>query len=393
MANILYYPQCSMYDKTTKKLLPECDGNINMMRNTINEWKKNHPDDKFFVLIPKGVFIPHYIDLKINCQYLTYDNYVVSARINRFNFPMNEFISILKNYKFDLIINDVIETTGNFKQMFRVEFGGAPKIISNIRHLDDVINTSYMYRVLDGIIQSDLVTILSSTMHSKLELQLREMIGACKNILDKVKVFEPSISFDELQPYLRNAKIVDHNKVIITFPGRLSIGEERRTNWDKFYNAIINLRDKRQDFEVYFTDPNNAINPHYIDTQNWIKTIDKDRDKFLNLLNKTDVIVSLMDIEGFGGISIREALLMDCMPIIPEVHEYKKMAPKDYVGFVSSPIDVDDLVNALEWAIINIKKNRVLGKLKYDYREYGMQFSIEEQFKKLLPKVEELLND
>jgi hypothetical protein len=243
-----------------------------------------------------------------------------------------------------------------------------------------------MFRVLDGIIQSDLVTILSSTMHSKLELQLREMIGACKNILDKVKVFEPSISEAELFKYSMNAKQKDLNKVIITFPGRLSIGEERRTNWDKFTSAIWKLRQKRQDFEVYFTDPNNALDIG-TEVSQWTKTIPKDRNTFLNLLNKTDIIVSLMDIEGFGGISIREGLLMDCMPIIPMAHEYKKMAPEHYLGYIYDA-EVNQLVDALEWAIYKVK-NR---EKPYDYRAYGKQFTVEEQFKKLLPKVEEVLN-
>jgi hypothetical protein len=391
MANILYYPQMSMYDKQTKELLPAADGNINMMRNTILEWKKYRPDDVFYILLPSELNFSDKLAKILppgtnNAAPLFYDSYVVSARINRFNFPMNEISSILKNIKIDLLINDVIELTGNFKQMFRIEFNDSPKIISNIRHIDDVLNTSYMFRVLDGIIQSDLVTILSSTMHSKLELQLREMIGACKNILDKVKVFEPSISEAELFKYSMNAKQKDLNKVIITFPGRLSIGEERRTNWDKFTSAIWKLRQKRQDFEVYFTDPNNALDIG-TEVSQWTKTIPKDRNTFLNLLNKTDIIVSLMDIEGFGGISIREGLLMDCMPIIPMAHEYKKMAPEHYLGYIYDA-EVNQLVDALEWAIYKVK-NR---EKPYDYRAYGKQFTVEEQFKKLLPKVEEVLN-
>jgi hypothetical protein len=391
MANILYYPQMSMYVKQTKELLPAADGNINMMRNTILEWKKYRPDDVFYILLPSELNFSDKLAKILppgtnNAAPLFYDSYVVSARINRFNFPMNEISSILKNIKIDLLINDVIELTGNFKQMFRIEFNDSPKIISNIRHIDDVLNTSYMFRVLDGIIQSDLVTILSSTMHSKLELQLREMIGACKNILDKVKVFEPSISEAELFKYSMNAKQKDLNKVIITFPGRLSIGEERRTNWDKFTSAIWKLRQKRQDFEVYFTDPNNALDIG-TEVSQWTKTIPKDRNTFLNLLNKTDIIVSLMDIEGFGGISIREGLLMDCMPIIPMAHEYKKMAPEHYLGYIYDA-EVNQLVDALEWAIYKVK-NR---EKPYDYRAYGKQFTVEEQFKKLLPKVEEVLN-
>ena len=385
MANILYYPQMSMYDKQTKKLLPEADGNINMMRNTINEWKKYRPDDKFFVLIPEGVFLPFAIDLKIDCQYFTYKNYVVSARINRFNFPMNEFSSILKDYKFDLIINDVIELTSNFKQLFNIEFGYTPKIISNIRHLDDVINHQYMHRVIDGIIQSDLVTILSETMYYKLDQQITLLTGG-HNITNKVVIFEPSISEKEITKYLTNAKIIDMRKITITFPGRLAKGEERRTNWDKFTTAIWELRKKRQDFEVYFTDPNNALEIG-TEVSDWTKTIPKDRNAFLNLLHKTDVIVSLMDVEGFGGISIREGLLFGCRPVIPNIHEYKKMAPKGCPYFIKSPIEVDDLVRALERAIRFGKKNFY----RDNWHNLGKQFTVEEQFKSLLPKIEELL--
>lgn len=393
--NILYCPQISMYDKQTKQLLPMADGNINMLRNTINEWKKHRPDDKFFVLIPEGVFLPHHIDLNIDCQYFTYKNYVVSARINRYNFPMKEFSSILRDYKFDLLINDVIELTPNFKQMFKIEFNYEPKIISNIRHVDDSDKSDYILSVLDGIRKSDLVTILSDSMRNNLRNQIIEAgidVRIANNTLHFIETFEPSVCAYEIEKYLMHAQIIDLSKVIITFPGRLSIGEEQRTNWDKFIDAILKVRENRQDFEVYFTDPNNALPNHLKLTQeNWIKYIDKNREEFLSLLHKTDIIVSLMDIEGFGGISIREALLFDCLPIIPYVHEYKKMAPaEDYPGFIDSPIRVNELALTLEWAITSIKYNRQ--KRRYDYQAFGMQFTVEEQFKNLLPKLEALLN-
>jgi hypothetical protein len=381
-----------MYNKTTKELLPEADGNIAMMRNTILEYKKYRPDDMFFVLLPAELsdsdkmcaILPNGT---INAAPIFYNNYVVSARINRFNFPLGEFSEILRNKKINLIINDVIELTSNFQQMFNIEFGYKPKIISNIRHLDDVINHYYMHRVIDGIHQSDLVTILSETMRNKLLEQIEEILGE-KHFESKIITFEPSISYDELYEFHHKTLVRDLDKVIITFPGRLSKGEENRTNWDKFGQAIAKLREKRQDFEVYYTDPNNAQD--FNNGIDWIKTIPKDRHQFLNLLNKTDVVVSLMDIEGFGGISIREALLMNCLPIIPYVHEYKKMAPDEsYPGYINSPIKVDELALTLDWAISSIKQNNKIKR--YDYNFYGRKFVVEEQFKKILPKIEEML--
>lgn len=392
MANILYYPQCSMYDKQTKQLLPQADGNINMMRNTILEWKKYRPEDMFFILLPSELKNKlHFIlpSSTLKAAALFYDSYVISARINRYNFNMNEISSILKDIKIDLLLNDVIEVTPNFKQMFKIKLNQEPKIISNIRHVDESDKSDYILDVLSGIIKSDLVTILSESMKPKLRNQLIEAcidVKTANYIVHNIQVFEPSISYKEIEPYTRNAVIKDKNKVRITFPGRLSKGEERRTNWDKFMQAILKLRGYRYDFEVYFTDPNNCFDG---DSLGWIKTIDKDRNKFLNLLNQTDVIVSLMDVEGFGGISIREALLFNCLPIIPKVHEYKKMAEYYYDGFVESPINVDELVEKLYWIIDEVKVNKKI----YDFSLYGMQFTVEEQFKKLLPKIEVLLNE
>jgi hypothetical protein len=244
-----------------------------------------------------------------------------------------------------------------------------------------------MHRVIDGIHQSDLVTILSETMRNKLLEQIEEILGE-KHFESKIITFEPSISYDELYEFHHKTLVRDLDKVIITFPGRLSKGEENRTNWDKFGQAIAKLREKRQDFEVYYTDPNNAQD--FNNGIDWIKTIPKDRHQFLNLLNKTDVVVSLMDIEGFGGISIREALLMNCLPIIPYVHEYKKMAPDEsYPGYINSPIKVDELALTLDWAISSIKQNNKIKR--YDYNFYGRKFVVEEQFKKILPKIEEML--
>lgn len=173
-----------------------------------------------------------------------------------------------------------------------------------------------------------------------------------------------------------------NEKKVITFPGRLSKGEESRTNHDKFQEAIQILREKRQDFEVYLTDPNSAINDF---RPEWVKTIKKDRYEFLNLLDKTDIVVSLMDIQGFGGISIREALLFGCTPIIPYQHEYTKMAPKDYNGFIKDNITVEKLVEKLNWALDNYTF--------YDFTQNGMQFTVEKQMKNIMNQLEVIIND
>lgn len=387
--NILYIPQLSMYNKRTRGFTPEADGNVNMLRNTINEWHKYYPDDTFIILLPNQEEIYNHkfnFNNADNIHFCYYDNYVVSSRINRFNFPMKEIYYRLSNYtKPDIIINDVIEIVGNIKQMYKIYDNHEPKIISNIRHLDDETNYSYMYRVIDGIEQSDLVTILSDTMWLNLQEQLEDLVPyyRIEDLMFKVNTFEPSVSFKELLPYMEET---NEDEIIITFPGRLSEGEEERTNWDKFIKAIKIVREKRQDFEVYFTDPNNAMADELkVNLKNWIKIIPKNRKKFLNLLNKTDIIVSLMDKEGFGGISPREALLFNCRPIIPYAHEYKKMQSNKYPGFITSPINPKELARALEWAINNGKKPK-----QGIYSDYGIKFTVERQFKKLLPKLEEL---
>lgn len=393
MSKILYVPQMSMYDKQTLKLIPEADGNINMMRNTILEWKKYRPDDIFHILLPSEFeneslynILPEGTE---NAVPIFYDNYVVSARINRYNFPMNEFIDILNYDIFDLIINDVIELTPNFRQLFKVHFNYEPKIISNIRHVDEGKTSDYILSVVDGMVKSDMVTILSKSMIPKLKIQMS--LGniewrSAERLLKKLVVFEPSISENEIIKYRSRAAEIDLNKVIITFPGRLSKGEERRTNWDKFIEAIFSLRAQRQDFEVYLTDPNNSNSlTHEVD---WIHTIEKDRDEFFNLLNKTDVIVSLMDVEGFGGISIREALLMGCRPLIPAKDEYRRMSYKGYNGFTHSPVTIADLEYRLDWIINRGKCYNLERTYWYDN---GKQFTIEAQFKNLLPKIEEML--
>jgi len=387
--NILFIPQLSMYDKITDKFIPQADGNINMLRNTIKEWKQYYNDDKCFVLLPnEEEFLT---GLNIDANIIYYNNYVVSARINRYNFPLEEIYHNIKDLKINIIVTDVIELATNLKQMFNIKMGYVPKIISNIRHVDEETNTNYLWRVIDGIYNSDLVTILSQSMKSKLGNQLYGLINPklLTQILSKIHVFEPSISYFEIELHKEMYEKEEQDKAIITFPGRLSVGEENRTNYDKFIVAINNIRGRRQDFEVYFTDPNNSIgiaSKNY-SIKNWIKIINKDRKEFLNLLNSTDIVVSLMDIEGFGGISIREALLFNCRPVIPNIHEYKNMADEDYPGFVNSPIEIKDLERALEWAIDSGKKP------KLDvYKSFGKKYTIENQFLNIYKKLEDIRN-
>lgn len=385
---ILYIPQLSMYDKKTGKLTPEADGNLNMMQNFINEWHKYKPNDNFNILLPSEImWWPDRI--KGNKKRLYYKDYVISSRINRFNFPMKEISNLIECIeKPELIITDVIELVGNIKAMFKVNFGYIPKIISNIRHVDENINYDYIWRVIDGIDNSNYCTILSESMRGLLLEQLEDCLPfhMIESFKEKLEVFEPSVSKDELFKDLEGYKI-DDSKKIITFPGRLSKGEESRTNYDKFIEAINKLREIRQDFEVYFTDPNNSINPHFIKTRDWIKTINKDRKEFKNLLNKTDIIVSLMNIQGFGGISIREALQYGCLPILPYVHEYKRMQANDFPGFIKGELTIESLVEKLNWALDNCWEE------DFNRMKYAEQFTIESQMKNLITKLEVIIND
>lgn len=390
--DILYYPQVSMYDKLTGKYLPEADGNINMMRNFIKEWKNHKPNDNFYVLLPKTKeMITYAYDNMYYAKPIFYDNYSKSARTNRFNFPMFEFKTLLDiNIRPKLVITDVIELARNFRALFNVELGYNPKIISNIRHVDEIdlrnAKYDYTFRVIDGIKTSDYTTILSQSMKDILLKNISYLLHAelVDEVGDNLEVFEPSISWKELDQY-KVTHLPDKENKIITFPGRLNKGEERRTNWDIFQQAILKLREERQDFTVYLTDPNNSMTKEFKENVvDWVKTINKDREQFLELLNETSVIVSLMNIQGFGGISIREGLLMGNTPVIPYNQEYIRMAPSDYKGFIKGEITVDKLVNAMNWALDNYYLD--LGK-------NAMQFTVEQQMKDLITKVGVILNE
>jgi hypothetical protein len=392
MANILYIPQLSMYDKKTGKYLPAADGNLNMMKNFINEWLIHKPYDSFGILLPDQPDVVFWFYDNISPKPskifgLFYNNHVISARINRFNFPMKEISNLINpNMKIDLVINDVPELSRNIIAMFEVNFGYSPKIMSNIHHMDDINEDkskyNYFLRVFDAIECSDYVTILSESMRDMLYDALYHYLNPilAGDLYIKTFVFEPSVSAKELDKYKSMARIWDSKKKIITFPGRLSKGEERRTNWDVFLEAIQQLRDYgRDDFEVYLTDPNNSAN---FDKQpEWLHFIEKDRDQFLRLLHKTDIIVSLMNIQGFGGISIREALQFNCYPVIPYKDEYKLMAPSGHNGFVDDIMAVNLLIYAL---------NTALDEAKPSFNNYGYaeKFTIEYQMPELLKHME-----
>lgn len=394
--DILYYPQCSMYDKLRGGFLPQADGNVNMARNFINEWLKHRPEDNFFIILPKAEgFYDYRIfheEIKIDATPLYIEEFVVSARINRFNFPTKDIKRVLEKVGIrpKLVITDVIELARNFRALFNVEFGYNPKIISNIRHVDEIgdernMEYDYTLRVVDGILASDYTTILSYSMKDLLLKNLLSLLDAdlITEIHDRVEVFEPSISWKELDQYKQTYIADPHNK-IITFPGRLNKGEERRTNWDVFQHAIMKLRQERQDFTVYLTDPNNSMTEELKESLiTWVRTIDKDREQFLTLLNQTSVIVSLMNIQGFGGISIREGLLMGNTPVIPYNQEYIRMAPSNHKGFIKGEITIDKLVDAMNWALDNY----------VDLSNYAMQFSIETQMKDLITKIGVILNE
>lgn len=390
--NILYIPQLSMHDKVTGKYIPESDGNLNMMRNFIKEWKKNRPEDNFFVVLPDQIDTR---ELNIDCKYFLYKNYVVSARINRFNFPMKELSEQFMHWNFDLVINDIPELSRNIISMFEVLLGQSPKIMSNIHHMDDINDTktkyNYFMRVFDAIECSDYVTILSESMKDMLDKAMMKYfsLGTRIKFMSKVFVFEPSVSHYELSQLKKSFHYKEEDKKIITFPGRLSEGEDKRTNYNTFLNAIYLLREERQDFVVYLTDPNNVLGIT-INTDFWINTINKDRIQFLNLLEQTDIIVSLMAIQGFGGIAIREALQYGCMPVIPFTGEYKKMKPEYYEGFIEGEITVSKIVDVLNFTLNNADYYKQY--ISADSIKEASKFTIEYQMPQLLKHMEGVLN-
>ena len=379
--NILYILQQSIYNSSGQWL--SSDSNINMFLDLTAELYEKEPKIVFYCLIaPIEDFadIKSYTEIynKPNVKFIPY-NFPVDAFTNRYNFDPKQFMqawnkacflagerkdwaSKHERGKIDLVWNNIIELTRNIKTALWPYHDAknipiiscnywldAPCISQN--KVDKAI--SYDWRQFDGAECSDLVAFTcESTKQAWYDNALLKFgMPYITKILNKSTIWDFGY---------KQSNIITNNKRFeiptILFLNRLSgIGY---THHEEFIKAVNSLYEKRQDFQVFFTNPSQKVSTEWlvknVKPYKHVMETPLTRDQYFQLLSKSHISCNLFKIELYGGCSHREAVASGLIPITPNLYEYARIQGDDYNYYCKD--DFSDLEKVLSKVIDHVYK-------------------------------------
>jgi len=372
---ILYIVQQSVYDNNKKWI--SADSNINM---TIGSVKSliDKTDWEFYILLAP---IEDFKDIESYKELLDHKqiNYIswrrpVDAFLNRYHFDVFEFDKLMKSLpKIDIIWNNIAEISRNIKTYLYFN-SSEIKLITGCYWLDspyigeqNKIDQAIAYesRQFDGFECSDL---FSFTCESTRKAFIKNAVKKyehefIKKLIDKSTIWDFGYSQKELDCYCVNEKF---NKKTILFLNRMS--PTNYTKHKEFIDAVNKLYEKRQDFQVIFTNPSQKISwqylkekvkPIYVYSENILN-----RKEYVELLWKSNISVHLYMSELYGGCSHREAVFTDNIVITPKVNEYFNIQRNNYEFYVNNDLSnlVEILNNALDSNFIGSKQQLEIKK-------------------------------
>jgi hypothetical protein len=346
MKEVLYIPFFSMQDKVSGRFLIRNDSNIHEMRCVIKAL--NTLDCSVDVLLPTG----NHLEGDFNViEFDTYPNNLMQ----RFHFDTHRFEQIFRSKKYDLIIDNTPALTKNLFAVYYHLYRKFPKVISITHYVDYPsvgkvpFEVSYWDRQVESAKISTAVVFLSKKAKDQflIESELYE-------IEDKFKVWKMFISSEEIKS-LASYRNKDKFPIkTILFPNRVS--RTNHSNHVKFFKAIEELYKRRQDFKVLVSN----LTKDYTDKEisDMISCSDVlmfddllyERSHWLSTAAKCHVVFAALN-DVYGGVAVREAIYMGCIPVIPYRDEYMNMVPDRYPFFTGFDLRKSGIVSALDRAL------------------------------------------
>jgi hypothetical protein len=368
--NILYILQQSIYNNEGKWI--SSDSNINMMGGILRELLEK-TDWHFYILIaPLNDFadIKSYdelLDSNERIHWVPY-NFIVDAFFNRQHFNIGDFDSMFKPLpKIDVVWNNITELSRNIKTYLWYK-SKETKLISCCYWLDapeigeEKIdkNISYDWRQFDGFECSDLaVFTCKSTKKAFIQNARKKFNGKYTSaIKNKSTIWDFGFSTKEADKYKTDEKF---DKPTILFLNRLS--GINYTHHEEFIQAINLLAEKRNDFQVIFTNPSGKYSSEWLKENVKNVLIYKDhplnRQEYFELLWKAEVSVHLYNIERYGGCANLESIYCENTIIMPKVFEYAKRGGSKYEYYCDIPIAPESICEKLNLALDNMSDSSI----------------------------------
>lgn len=357
MKKILWIPQLATVDKKTGKIILDADSNITILNGIID----NLFDYKFYVCLPQSKFCnTKFENNKSNVEIVTMANIPGNAFSLRYDFNFEDMKNIIEVCKPDFIVNNTSTLTRNLKAVLFSLGNNKTKVI-NFMHFLDLPGEnkvphqiSYFVRQIEGILCADLAVFQSYTVKDK-------AMNATKNYFDKklIKFLNPDLktavwnaTYSQIEIDETRDKFIRFDKKVIVFPNRLS--STNYSNHLRFFEAIRNISQQRNDFQVIVNNPTQYMKFEEIEElcPNLLKINDgklMSKEQYFKVLNGANIGVALFTQEGHGGVSSKEFQAAGCLPVFPKVNEYQYLMPKHYKGFCKP--DLNDLEKSLNYVL------------------------------------------
>lgn len=370
---ILYILQQSIYTPDGKWLT--ADSNINMLvgfltafRGVESAWKDTQVD----VVIGRRVdfadldqFLNIFSDPHVNFIQFPF---IVDAYYNRQHFDLREWLPIIKNGDYDIIINCLTEQSRNIKTILVREKLKA-KLITQCFWLDcpeiDKAKVdpsiSYQWRQFDGMECSDLAVFTCQTTFNDFFQNAPFVFDAQKvrEVFQKSTIWDFGYSQFEVDMYKRS-RIVPQKCATIGFLNRLA--GINYTNHTAFIEAIKLLAADPQykdRFAVRFTNPSKKVDDDWLasNVPNFESFLDGkplNRAEYFQFLNECDITCHLFVIEAYGGCALRESIACGNVPVVAWTGEQSVIVdnPRLMVPItVNNEVMPDDIATSLKWAI------------------------------------------
>lgn len=396
---ILYIIQQSIYNNNNKWLT--ADSNINMMLGMLRAMeKKNYLNKyKFEILIAP---LNDFEDLNSYDELFKHENvtfipfkFTVDAFYNRQNFVVKDWLE-LDLHKYDYIINNITELTRNIRTLVYKNSKilsndiKIPKIITQCFWLDapeigeDKIDShiSYDWRQFDGFECSDLVTFTcKSTKEAFIQNAKYKFSDYYINkIVNKSTIWDFGYSEDEKNEYTNNL-VINKNKKRILFLNRLS--GLNYTHHQEFIKAINILSQKRDDFEVIFTNPSRKISFEWLkknvkNFKEYKNNKPLNRSEYWELLKSADVSVHLFKLERYGGCALRESISSENVPVAIDCFEQGSIINNEKLLMNNEKdINVNELADKINNAL-DLPMNELEVIIKENYNRCSFENTIKQ---------------
>jgi glycosyltransferase involved in cell wall biosynthesis len=391
--NVLYDLQLSMVDDYVDgKFLFTVDSNVNVATFTLNGLAKLHPDWNFYVLVPfmskivpqegKSSIRDYFPDeLEKNIYSLEYEYYGYPF-LDRMHFDIKSLDRTLEingdiGINMDLLLlNDPTKVLAYKTYFYNRQKKFIPIISRNHwvsgradRKVPEEID--FFMRQLEGCLYGTYSTFNSQFAKSLFLDNAKEFLNAkkIKEMSSKCFGFE-TVDLAKMLKHkeVRTSELVKekYDKFTILWAHRLSY----YTNYEKVFDLLNELYQKRQDFQTIVPDPGNKFTQEELHKR-WphIKILDKTNwthEKYLDECWKSSAVIGWHSYPAtWGGLSAVEPMCCGAIPILYNDYAYKEMFYRKPTSIVNKIFfkTGEGMLKNIEYLIDNALDREILSEL------------------------------